>query len=474
MRKTKIVCTVGPSTDDREILKNLMLSGMNVARFNFSHGDYETHKRRFEEIVSLREELGLHIATMLDTRGPEIRLGRFVDDKPVTLEDGAEYILTTEECLCDDKKGFITFDKLPMDVTRGTRILINDGLVEMIVEKVSGKEIFCKVIYGGVISNNKGINVPGVELSMPYLSDRDMEDLEFGAKMGFDFIAASFVRSSADINYLKKFIKSIGWTTPRIIAKIESMDGVDNIDEIIDAADGIMVARGDMGVEIPGEEVPVIQKMIIKKMYKAGKQVITATQMLDSMMKNPRPTRAEISDVANAIYDGTGAIMLSGETAAGKYPVEAVTMMSKIATRTEQDIDYKKRFNNMGSKEYATVREAISHATVMTAHDLNAEAIVSVTMSGSTARRVSKYRPASPILGCSVNEHVLRQLNLTWGVIPIKIEQKDDTFELFNHALEQAKNAGHLTDGDIAVITAGVPLGVEGSTNMIKVQKVDE
>ena len=310
MRKTKIVCTVGPSTDDREILKNLMLSGMNVARFNFSHGDYGTHKRRFEEIVSLREELGLHIATMLDTRGPEIRLGRFVDDKPVTLNDGAEYILTTEECLCDDKKGFITFDKLPMDVTRGTRILINDGLVEMIVEKVSEKEIFCKVIYGGVISNNKGINVPGVELSMPYLSDRDMEDLEFGAKMGFDFIAASFVRSSADINYLKKFIKSIGWTTPRIIAKIESMDGVDNIDEIIDAADGIMVARGDMGVEIPFEQIPAIQKELIKKGYNAGKQVITATQMLESMITNPRPTRAEITDIANAIYDGTSAIML--------------------------------------------------------------------------------------------------------------------------------------------------------------------
>ena len=473
MRKTKIVCTVGPSTDDRQILKDLMLSGMNVARFNFSHGDYETHRRRFEEIVSLREELGLHIATMLDTRGPEIRLGRFVDNKPVELKDGDSYILTTEECLCDDKKGFITFDKLPQDVSIGTRILINDGLVEMVVEKVSGKEICCKVIYGGVISNNKGINVPGVELSMPYLSDRDMEDLEFGAKMGFDFIAASFVRSSADINYLKKFIKSIGWTTPRIIAKIESIDGVDNIDEIIEASDGIMVARGDMGVEIPFEQIPAIQKELIKKGYNAGKQVITATQMLESMITNPRPTRAEITDIANAIYDGTSAIMLSGETAAGKHPVEAVRTMALIAETTEEDINYEHRFAHRDIEASPDITGAISVATVTTAHSLEAKAIVTVTKTGKTARMISKYRPHCSIIGCSPSPMICRQMNMSWGVTPVLCDEKTNTDELFAHAVERAEEHNLLSVGDKIIITAGIPLGISGTTNMLKVTIIE-
>ena len=473
MRKTKIVCTVGPSTDNREVLRDIMLAGMNVARFNFSHGDYEIHQKRFEEIVALREELNLPVATMLDTKGPEIRLGKFVDDKPVTLKDGDEYILTTQECLCDDKKAYITFSKLPEDVSVGTRILINDGLVEMKVEKTTATEIFCKVIYGGVISNNKGVNVPGVELSMPYLSDRDMEDLEFGAKMGFDFIAASFVRSSADINYLRKFIKSIGWTNPRIIAKIESIDGVENIDEIIEASDGIMVARGDMGVEIPFEKIPAIQKELIKKGYNAGKQVITATQMLESMITNPRPTRAEITDIANAIYDGTSAIMLSGETAAGKHPVEAVKTMALIAETTEEDINYEHRFAHRDIEASPDITGAISVATVTTAHSLEAKAIVTVTKTGKTARMISKYRPHCMIIGCSPSPAVCRQMNMSWGVSPVLCDEKTNTDELFDHAMSRALEQGLIEKGDKIVITAGIPLGISGTTNMLKVSTVE-
>ena len=318
MRKTKIVCTIGPATDNEAVMRELMISGMNVARFNFSHGDYETHKKRFEMVNKLRNELGMPIATLMDTKGPEIRLGRFTDDKPVEIFDGDTYVLTTNDVTCTNKIGSISFKNLPKDVGIGTKILINDGVIELVAEKVSGTDITCRIIHGGILSNNKGINVPGVKLSMPYLSDADMNDLEFASKMGYDFIAASFVRTSADINYLRKFTQSLGWFDVRIIAKIENLDGVENIDEILDAADGIMVARGDMGVEIPFEQIPAIQKTLIHKGYNSGKQVITATQMLESMITNPRPTRAEITDVANAIYDGTSAIMLSGETAADR------------------------------------------------------------------------------------------------------------------------------------------------------------
>lgn len=319
MRKTKIVCTIGPATDDDSIMRQIMLSGMNVARFNFSHGDHETHQRRFEQISRIRKELGLPIATLMDTRGPEIRLGRFVDDKPVTIETGDTYTLTTDDVLCTRELGSISFKNLPRDVKPGVHILVNDGVIEMVVEKVTATTIVCHVIHGGVLSNNKGINVPGVQLSMPYLSESDKNDLEFAAKMGFDFIAASFVRTSADIDYLRKYTQSLGWFDVRIVAKIENVEGVRNIDEILEAADGIMVARGDLGVEIPFEQIPSVQKQLIRKGYQAGKQVITATQMLESMITNPRPTRAEITDVANAIYDGTSAIMLSGETAAGAF-----------------------------------------------------------------------------------------------------------------------------------------------------------
>ncbi|MBO5163009.1 MAG: pyruvate kinase [Ruminococcus sp.] len=472
MRKTKIVCTIGPATDDENIMRELMLAGMNVARFNFSHGDYATHEKRLRQIERLRKELDLPIATILDTKGPEIRLGKFVDDKPVEIHDGDVYTLTTEDVPCTAEVGSITFKKLPRDVSIGTRILINDGVIELLAEKVTKTDIICRVIHGGTLSNNKGINVPGVKLSMPYLSERDMDDLEFGAKMGFDFIAASFVRSAADINYLRKFTQSLGWYDVRIIAKIENSDGVENIDEILEAADGIMVARGDMGVEIPFEQIPAIQKALIKKGYNAGKQVVTATQMLESMITNPRPTRAEITDVANAIYDGTSAIMLSGETAAGAYPVEAVKTMALIAENTENNIDYKGRFAIRRSNPEGSIAEAIAHATVTTAHDLDASAIITVSLGGQTARLISKYRPCCPIISCTMSEMVCRQMNMSWGVIPYIIDEKNSTDELFAAAVEAAEEHRLVEDGDLVAITAGVPLGVSGTTNLMKVERI--
>lgn len=472
MRKTKIVCTIGPATDNEDIMREIMMSGMNVARFNFSHGDYETHEKRFRMVEKLRDELGLPVATLLDTKGPEIRLGKFVDNKPVEIFDGDVYVLTTEDVPCTNKIGSVSFKNLPRDVSMGTRILINDGVIELLAEKVSSNEITCRVIHGGILSNNKGINVPGVKLSMPYLSERDMNDLEFGAKMQFDFIAASFVRTAADINYLRKFTHSLGWFDVRIIAKIENIDGVENIDEILEAADGIMVARGDMGVEIPFEQIPAIQKELIHKGYNAGKQVITATQMLESMISNPRPTRAEITDVANAIYDGTSAIMLSGETAAGAYPVEAVKTMALIAETTENNIDYKGQFAARRTETNSSVAEAIAHATVTTAHDLNARAIITVSLCGQTARLISKYRPSCPIVGCTMSEIVCRQMNMSWGVLPVIIDEKTNTDDLFDSAVEAAEKRGIVQDGDLVSITAGVPLGVSGTTNLMKVEKI--
>ncbi len=473
MRKTKIVCTVGPATDSPETLRALMQSGMNVARFNFSHGDYTIHKKRYDMVCSLRDELGLPVATMLDTKGPEVRLRRFVDDKPVEIHDGDTYTLTTRDVLCTAEVGSVTFAKLPQDVSAGTRILINDGVIELVAEQVTDTDIRCKIVHGGKLSNNKGINVPGVKLSMPFLSDADMNDLEFGAKTGFDFIAASFVRTAADIHYLRKFTQSLGWFDVRIIAKIENLEGVENIDEILDAADGIMVARGDMGVEIPFEQIPAIQKELIHKGYNAGKQVITATQMLESMITNSKPTRAEITDVANAIYDGTSAIMLSGETAAGAYPVESVQTMALIAKTTEHDIDYKHRFRRRETDDTCDIANAISHATVTTAHDLNVKAIVTVTKGGGTARLISKYRPLYPIISCTTSDRVCRQMNLSWGVFPLVIQEETNSDDLFRHAVAAAKEAGYLDPGDLVVITAGVPLGISGTTNLMRVDRVE-
>ncbi len=470
MRKTKIICTVGPATDKPGVLESMMRAGMNVARFNFSHGDYAVHQRRFEQLVELREKAGLPVASMLDTRGPEIRLGTFRDHKPVEIHTGEEYTLTTRDVECDEKIASVTFKGLPGDVRVGTRILINDGLVSMAVKKVTETDVICDVIDGGVLSDRKGVNVPGVELSMPYLSETDMNDLEFGAKLGFDFIAASFVRSAADVAYLRKFTNALGWRSVRIIAKIENMDGVNNIDEIIDEADGIMVARGDMGVEIPFEKIPPIQKRLIKKAYSAGKQVVTATQMLESMITNPRPTRAEITDVANAVYDGTSAIMLSGETAAGAHPVEAVETMALIAESTESQIDYVTHFKAFGNDSNTTITNAISHATVTTAHDLGAKAIITVTKSGSTARMISKHRPQSMIIGCTTNDTVCRQMSMSWGVVPLMCDEKRNTDELFSHAVDVACKNGLVEKGDTVVITAGIPLGISGTTNMLKVE----
>ncbi len=474
-RKTKIICTLGPATDNPEVLEKMILAGLDVARFNFSHGTYEDHTKRLEELVSLREKLNMPIATLLDTKGPEIRLGDFENPNGVTVKTGDKYTLTTKECLGNNEKCYINYDGLTGDVVKGTNILINDGIISMRVDSVSGADIHCTVVDGGVLTNHKGVNVPGIELKMPYLSSRDMADLQYGKEHDFDFIAASFVRSATDITILRNYTEAIGWKNVKIIAKIENSQGVDNIDDIIAVSDGIMVARGDMGVEIHFELIPSIQKMIIQKVYEAGKIVVTATQMLESMINNSRPTRAEITDVANAIYDGTSAIMLSGESAVGKHPVEAVETMATIAVTTEQDIDYVKRFNKFypesGAKD---ITSAISHATVTTSHDLNASTIITVTKSGTTARMISKFRPYTGIVGATIDDKVWRQLNLSWGVTPVKCDVKNNTDELFDHAVEVSFKAGIINRGETVVITAGIPLGISGTTNMLKVQQVNE
>ena len=469
MRKTKIICTLGPSANDDVIIRELILAGMDVARFNFSHADHEEHLNRLLTIEKLREELGIPVATLLDTKGPEIRIGTFKDNKKINLKSGQTFTLTSKDVEGDENIVSISYPNLIYDIEVGAKVLIDDGLIEMIVKEVTSTDIICTVMNHGVISNRKGVNVPGVHLSMPYISDKDREDIIFGIEHNFDFIAASFVRTAEDVKDIRKILNKYNSPT-KIIAKIENYQGVEHIDEIIETADGIMIARGDMGVEIPYEEVPVLQKMIIKKVYLSGKQVITATQMLDSMMKNPRPTRAETTDVANAIYDGTSAIMLSGETANGEYPLEALKTMAKIATRTEADIDYKKRFRINEACDHPDITDAISRATVTTAHDLDARMIITVTTSGKTARMVSRYRPACQILGCTTDPVVYRQLNMAWGVTPLLIPLEHDTFELFEHAIEAVEKAGYLQDGELAVLTAGVPLGTSGTTNLIKVQ----
>lgn len=471
MRKTKIICTMGPATDDIEILRKLAKNGMNVARFNFSHGTHAEQKERMDRLKKVRQELQLPVAILLDTKGPEIRTGDMENGK-IFLKKGQQLRLTPRACIGTPEKIMITYPDLYQDVQAGTSILIDDGLIELRVEQTQEQDVLCRVLNDGAVSNHKGINVPDVHLSIPYLSEKDKSDILFGIEQGVDFIAASFVREADDVQQLRQLLDDNGGESINIIAKIENQQGVENIDHIIALADGIMIARGDMGVEIPAEDVPSIQKLLIKKVVKAGKQVITATQMLDSMMHNPRPTRAEVTDVANAIYDGTGAIMLSGETAAGMYPAEAVSMMARIAARTEKDIDYRKRFLARDRKATPDITDAICHSTCMTAHDLNASAIVTVTKSGRSARMVSRYRPACDIIGCTTSETVYHQLNLVWGVEPVLVEEKDRVFDLFDYALEQSKAKKLLDDGDIAVITSGVPLGVSGTTNMIKVQVV--
>lgn len=473
MRKTKIICTLGPSTDNDYIMKELIRLGMDVARFNFSHGDHKEHLKRFRKIEKFREEMNIPIATLMDTKGPEVRIGDFKDNQAVQLKAGQQFILTTRDVEGDETQVSVSYPSLIYDVDPGVKILIDDGLIELTVEEVTTTDIICSVKNNGIISNRKGVNIPGVYLSMPYISERDRLDILFAIENKFDFIAASFVRTADDILEIRKMLNK-HQSPIKLIAKIENLQGVNNIDEIIEVADGIMIARGDMGVEIPFEELPGLQKKMIKKVYNSGKQVITATQMLDSMLKNPRPTRAEITDVANAIYDGTSAIMLSGETAAGSYPLESLRTMIKITIRTEADIDYKKRFIQREHLDELDVTDAISRATVTIAHDLDAKMIVTVTTSGRTARMISRFRPHCPIMGCTTDPVICRQLNMAWGIKPLLIAVEHDTFELFDHALEAVEKAAYIEQGDLAVMTAGVPLGITGSTNIIKVQTAGE
>ena len=470
IRKTKIVCTMGPNLFEKHLIAPLMKAGMNVARFNFSHGTYETHQHYYDEVCRIRDELGLPVATMLDTKGPEIRVRSFKNGH-VTLQNGQLFTLTTDEVEGDEERVSITYKELPQDIAVGSSILIDDGLIGMQVERIDGADIVCRVLNGGVVSNNKGVNIPNAHLSMPFISEKDHQDILFAIKNGYDFIAASFTRCADDIMQIRHILQENNCHTINIIAKIENMEGVENIDEILRVVDGVMVARGDLGVEVPLEDVPSLQKKLIQRGIAAGKPVITATQMLDSMIKNPRPTRAEATDVANAIYDGTSAIMLSGESAVGAYPVEAVETMVRIALRAEADMDYIRRFSRDTSAS-TDVTNAISHASVTSAHDLNASAIITVTKSGSTARILSRYRPACVIVGCTTEKHVWRQLALSWGTVPLMIAEESNTDDLFEHAVDAAVQNGLVHDGELVVLTAGVPLGISGTTNLMKVHVV--
>lgn len=470
IRKTKIVCTMGPNLFEKHLIAPLMKAGMNVARFNFSHGTYETHQHYYDEVCRIRDELGLPVATMLDTKGPEIRVRSFKNGR-VTLQNGQLFTLTTDEVEGDEERVSITYKELPQDIAVGSSILIDDGLIGMQVERIDGADIVCRVLNGGVVSNNKGVNIPNAHLSMPFISEKDHQDILFAIKNGYDFIAASFTRCADDIMQIRHILQENNCHTINIIGKIENMEGVENIDEILRVVDGVMVARGDLGVEVPLEDVPSLQKKLIQRGIAAGKPVITATQMLDSMIKNPRPTRAEATDVANAIYDGTSAIMLSGESAVGAYPVEAVETMVRIALRAEADMDYIRRFSRDTSAS-TDVTNAISHATVTSAHDLNASAIITVTKSGSTARILSRYRPACVIVGCTTEKHVWRQLALSWGTVPLMIAEESNTDDLFEHAVDAAVQNGLVHDGELVVLTAGVPLGISGTTNLMKVHVV--
>jgi len=472
MRKTKIVCTLGLVSKTPEVIRGLMRAGMNVARFNFSHGTHESHKELFDIVTACSAELGLPVATLLDTKGPEVRLGEFEGGGAI-LEAGQRFVLSARQVKGTSEIVSFSYAGLPGDVEPGSAILLDDGLIELRVDSIEGQDILCTALNGGFVSDRKGVNVPGVRLSMPYLSEKDRQDILFGIETGFDFIAASFVRGAQDILDIRSILHERGADDIRIIAKIENAEGVANIDGILRVSDGVMVARGDMGVEIPFEQLPEIQKLIIHRCYNAGKVVITATQMLESMIHNPRPTRAEVSDVANAIYDGTSAIMLSGETAAGKYPIRALETMALIAEQTEKGIDYKKRFRTRSaSLDGDNVTNAISHAACTTAYDLSASAVIAVSISGQTARMISKFRPDIPIVGCTVYERTWRQLNMSWGVIPVMTEYSDDLDKLISQCAEAAQKRGVVRSGEIAVVVTGVPLGISGTTNLLKVHVV--
>ncbi|MGL5345934.1 MAG: pyruvate kinase [Peptostreptococcaceae bacterium] len=471
-KRTKIVCTLGPASETEEVLTQLVENGLNVCRFNFSHGSHEEHKGRLDMAKKVREKLNKPVALLLDTKGPEIRTGNFADPE-VLLEEGSKFTITMNDVVGTKEMCTVSYKDLNKDVVPGDTILIDDGLVGLKVQEINGEEIVCIVENSGIVKNHKGVNVPGVKINLPAITPKDESDIVFGISQDIDYIAASFVRKASDVLAIREILEKHNATDIQIISKIENQEGVDNIDEILQVSDGIMVARGDLGVEIPTEEMPIVQKMMINKCNELAKPVITATQMLDSMIRNPRPTRAEVTDVANAIYDGTDAIMLSGETAAGKYPVEAVKTMATIAKRTEETLDYGNLLVE-NAKVNSTVTDAISHATCTTAVDLDASAIITSTSSGHTARMVSKFRPKCPIIVTTNCEKVMRRLALTWGVYPVKAETASNTDEVVENSIEAAKDANYINNGELIVITAGVPVGVSGTTNLIKVHVISK
>ncbi|MGI6112518.1 MAG: pyruvate kinase [Mahellales bacterium] len=473
MRKTKIVSTIGPSTSSEKVLTDLVSYGTNVVRLNFSHGNYQEYVKIINMIKKVREKLNAPLAILLDTGGPEIRTG-MVENHRVDLVSGQEFVLTADDITGNDKKVSITYKRLAQDIQRGCKILLDDGLIQLEVKDLDDRNIICTVINGGILGNKKGINIPGVNLNLPSLTDKDVEDIKFGIKNGIDFVAASFVRRPSDVLEIRKILEENNGQYIDIISKIENQEGVDNIDDIIAVSDGIMIARGDLGVEIPIEEVPIVQKRIIRKCNAAGKPVITATQMLDSMIRNPRPTRAETSDVANAIYDGTDAIMLSGETAIGKYPIETIKTMSRIASRVENSINYGRDSHGMDLSVKPTVTNAICHSTCTTAHDLGASAIITATKSGYTARMVSKHRPKAPIIATTINTHTYYKLSMVWGVQPFLVPTMDNTDDMIEQSVDIAVNTSMVKNGDLVVITAGVPSAMSGTTNLIKVHIVGD
>ncbi|WP_353106147.1 pyruvate kinase [Acetoanaerobium noterae] len=472
-KKTKIVCTIGPASESIDTLKELIKSGLNVCRLNFSHGNYEEHGKRIDNIKAARNEMKLPIAILLDTKGPEIRTGKFSSPE-VNLVEGQNFIITMEDVLGDETKCTVSYKELVNDVKPGNQILIDDGLVGLAVKEIKGQEILCIVQNAGTIKDNKGVNVPNVKINLPAITPKDKKDIEFGIEQGIDFIAASFVRKASDVLAIREILEENNATNIQIISKIENQEGVDNIDEILEVSDGLMVARGDLGVEIPTEDIPIVQKELIKKCNILGKPVITATQMLDSMIRNPRPTRAEVTDVANAIFDGTDAIMLSGETAAGKYPLESVKTMASIAIRAEQTLDYEELLKTKVKLRQLNITNAISHATCTTAIDLKASAIITATASGYTARMVSSYRPSAPIIAATNSEMVMRQMGLVWGVYPLLAEKGLSTDDVFEKSVQSALDMDYISSGDLVVITAGVPVGIAGTTNLINVHIASE
>ena len=471
MRKTKIICTLGPATDDENVIKSLVKAGMNVARLNFSHGDYDEQLKRINMVKKVRKELKQPIAILLDTKGPEIRIGEF-ENKSVTLTKGQNFTLTTREIMGNENEVSVSYSELPYRIKLGDRILIDDGLIELIAVETTDTDIKCFVRNGGTLSNKKSINLPGINLDMPYMTKKDKEDIIFGIQNGIDFVAASFVRCESDVRDVLDILDKNNGSHIKVIAKIENNEGVENIDSILSAANGIMVARGDMGVEISFEKLPAIQKMLIKKCYAAGKMAITATQMLDSMMHNPRPTRAEVSDVANAVYDGTSAIMLSGETAAGDYPVESVIAMAEIAESTENSINYTGRFLKENVKNN-TITDAVCHASCTTAIDLKASAIVALTLTGHTARMISKFRPSCPIIAATTDETSYHQLALSWGVIPVMNNRQTDTEALFESAIKKLDKTSIARRGDRVIIIGGSHLDAIGTSDVMRVHVIE-